>query len=108
MYGKGLGTERDVPKGIELFIRAATLGNVNAISALKQIDKALRKPTPLFTPTRSSCSYCGVTHAPPKVKVNPCSGCHSVYYCCKEHQIMDWKLAKYGGQGHKEVCKELQ
>jgi len=107
MYYTGRGTEQDIPKAKELFIRAATLGDVYAILTLKKIDKHEGNTTPSFTPTRTNCSYCGVAHAPPKVKLNPCSGCYSVYYCSKEHQIMDWKLSKYGGSGHKERCKEL-
>jgi len=106
MYLKGDGTEQDIPKAKELLMRAATLGHVDAIIALKRIDKHEGNTTPTFTPTRTSCSFCGVPHAPPKVKLNPCSGCHSVYYCCKEHQIKDWKLP--GFNGHKAVCKKLQ
>ena len=89
-------------------MKAAAFGSVSAIISLKQLDKANGYTTPSFTPTRTNCGYCGVAHNPPNIKVNPCSGCHSVFYCCKEHQIMDWKLAKYGGQGHKERCKTLQ
>ena len=108
LYANGIGTEPDIPKAKELFMRAATLGDVHAILALKKIDKYEGRTTPSFTPARTHCSFCGVAHNPPNIKVNPCSGCHSVFYCCKEHQIMDWKLAKYGGRGHKEVCKQLQ
>ena len=108
MYCNGQGTERDIPKAKELYMRAATLGHVGAILILKKIDKAEGNTTSSFTPTRTSCSFCGVAHAPPDIKVNPCSGCHSVFYCCKEHQVMDWKLPKYGGYGHKQICKELQ
>ena len=105
MYYSGTGTEQDIPKAKELFIRAATLGDVNAILTLKNIDKMEGNTTPSFTPTRTNCSYCGVAHAPPKVKLNPCSGCHSVYYCSKEHQKMDWKLKL---NGHRDQCKLLQ
>jgi len=108
MYGNGQGTERDMTKAKELFMKAATLGHIGAIKALKQIDKMEGNTTPSFTPSRTSCSFCGVLHSPPEVKLNPCGGCYSVFYCSKEHQITDWKLAKYGGDGHKEECKELQ
>ena len=104
MYGNGQGTEQDIPKAKELFMKAATLGHVGAILALKKLDKIEGNTTPTFTPIRTSCSYCGVAHAPPNVKVNPCSGCHSVFYCSKEHQIFDWKLKR---SGHKKECKKL-
>jgi len=106
MYWNGMGTEPDIVKGKELFIKAATLGNVNAILALKQIDKYEGNTTLSFTSTRTCCSYCGVAHAPPNIKVNPCSRCHSVFYCSKEHQIMDWKIP--GDNGHKYACNRLQ
>jgi TPR repeat protein len=106
MYCSGHGIEPDIPKGKELLMKSATLGNVQGILILKDIDKLEGNTTPSFTPTRTSCSYCGVAHAPPDVKLNPCSGCHSVYYCSKEHQIMDWKIP--GNNGHKAMCKKLQ
>ena len=43
------------------------------------------------------CDYC--------YKISPslqnCGGCGSVSYCCKEHQVADWK-------NHKKECKSLQ
>lgn len=112
MYWNGHGTEQDVIKAIELFTKAAAFGSVSAIVYLKQLKKSLPSnvdnSTLSFTPSRTHCSFCGVVHNPPNIKVNPCSGCHCVFYCCKEHQIMDWKLSKYGGLGHKEICKQLQ
>ena len=106
MYYNGIGTEPDYTKGKDLFMKAAALGSIEAILALKMIDKHEGNTNPSFAPTRTSCSFCGVPHAPPKVKLNPCSGCHSVFYCSKEHQIMDWKLP--GINGHKTTCKQLQ
>ena len=35
--------------------------------------------------TESHCSVCGV------VATTQCSGCKSVYYCCREHQKSDWR-----------------
>ena len=45
---------------------------------------------------RNLCSLCGC-RADKK-----CAGCHSVSYCSREHQTIDWKT------GHKVVCKSLQ
>ena len=50
--------------------------------------------------------FCGVAHSPPEVKFKHCGGCHSVFYCCKEHQQADWELP--GDCGHKKVCKLLK
>ena len=30
-----------------------------------------------------------------------CSGCKDIHYCCKEHQVKDWKR-------HKKECKEMR
>ena len=79
MYLQGIGTEQDVPKAKELFMKAAALGNVGAILAFKDIDKAEGNTTPSFTVTRTSCSFCGVAHAPPDIKVNPCTTFWDVY-----------------------------
>ena len=69
MYYNGIGTERDYTKGKEVWIRAAALGSIQAIISLKQMDKHEGNTTPSFTPTRSACSFCGVAHNPPEVKV---------------------------------------
>lgn len=42
------------------------------------------------------CELCGV-NAP-----SHCSKCKKVYYCSRNHQIMDWK------KDHKERCPQLQ
>jgi len=43
------------------------------------------------------CAHCF------KVSTNllKCSGCKCVSYCCKEHQVADWKIE------HKHECKKL-
>ncbi|XP_069463029.1 programmed cell death protein 2 [Ambystoma mexicanum] len=38
------------------------------------------------------CRVCGC------IAPKACSKCHFAHYCCKPHQIVDWKL------GHKKVC----
>lgn len=42
------------------------------------------------------CEYCG-TFATQK-----CTGCKLVFYCGKEHQILDWK------KEHKSKCKAYE
>ena len=86
-------------------MKAAALGNINAIRNLKSMDKHEGNTTPSFTPTPTFCTYCGKAHNPPTTKLNFCSGCRSAYYCCKEHQILDWKMKR---NGHKKICGELK
>ena len=42
----------------------------------------------------TTCKACGL-----KASMK-CSACKKVSYCCKEHQVLDWKQ-------HKSVCKGL-
>jgi len=94
----------DIDKGKEL-LKAAAFGNITAISNLKRLDKLEGVKTPSFTPIPTCCTYCGKAHNPPTTKLNACKGCRSAYYCCKEHQILDWKLKE---NGHKEECGQLK
>ena len=105
IYTTGKGVEPDVEKAEELFMKAAALGNITAMLILKQIDKEEGNTTPSFTPTPTFCTYCGKTHKPPTTKLGACRGCRSVFYCCKEHQILDWKMKR---NGHKKICGELK
>lgn len=43
------------------------------------------------------CAYCKI--ATPKQ--SKCAACQCVSYCCKEHQVADWKE-------HKQFCKSLK
>ncbi|KAH7911862.1 hypothetical protein BJ138DRAFT_1112849 [Hygrophoropsis aurantiaca] len=45
------------------------------------------------------CQYCGVTRATGAKPFPVCSGCHSVRFCCREHQMALWPQ-------HKLICKE--
>jgi TPR repeat protein len=106
LYYNGHGVEPDVEKAIELFMKAAALGNIDAILNLKRFDKNEGNTTPSFTPIPKFCSYCGKAHKPPTTKLGACRGCRSVFYCCKEQQIIDWKMKK-NGHGKKE-CGQLK
>ena len=101
----GQGVEQDDEKGKELFMKAAALGNIAAMLTLRTIDKHEGKMTPSFTPAPTFCTYCGKAHNPPTTKLNFCKGCRSAYYCCKEHQILDWKMKE---NGHKDLCGQLK
>ena len=105
IYMTGQGVEQDIEKAKELWMKAAKLGDITAILFLKKLDKQEGKVTPSFIPTPTFCSYCGKAHTPPTTKLGACRGCRSVFYCCKEHQILDWKLKQ---NGHKEKCGQLK
>ena len=104
-YLNGLGVEEDVEKAKELFMKAAAVGNINAILNLKQLDKHEGKTTPSFTPAPTFCSYCGKAHKPPTTKLSACRGCRCAFYCCKDHQRLDWKMKV---NSHKEQCLQLK
>ena len=105
LYMTGQGVEQDGEKAKELWMKAAALGNIAAMGNLKKLDKIEGNTAPSFKPVPTFCSYCGKAHNPPTTKLNFCKGCRSAYYCCKEHQIIDWKMKR---NGHKEVCGELK
>jgi hypothetical protein len=44
-----------------------------------------------------ACNFCYDISS----KIQKCGGCRCVAYCCKEHQLADWKE-------HKQECKLLQ
>jgi len=105
LYTTGESVEQDVEKGKELWMRAAAFGEITSIKNLKTMDKIEGKTTPSFTPTPTFCTYCGKAHKLPTTKLNFCLGCRCAYYCCKEHQILDWRMKV---NGHKKECGELK
>ena len=105
LYMTGNGVDQNVEKGKELFLKAAALGDIPAIMNLKKMDKIEGNTTPSFTPIPTFCTYCGKAHNPPTTKLNFCRGCRCAYYCCKEHQRLDWRMKL---NGHKEKCQAIQ
>ena len=86
-------------------MKAAARGDIMAIMNLKMLDKHEGKTTPSFTPTPTFCTYCGKAHNPPITKLSKCRGCRCAYYCCKDHQRLDWRMKV---NGHKDKCLKLQ
>ena len=58
----------------------------------------LLKDISSYTMEAKHCTVCGAVDA------NVCSGCHSVSYCSKEHQKMDWKKHKPNCKSYRTVC----
>ena len=71
MYCNGRGTDQDIPKGKELWMRAAALGHVGAMIGLKDVDRIEGNTTPTFTPSRTSCSFCrSVFHSEQEIELD--------------------------------------
>eukprot|EP01083_Nonionella_stella_P151021 482077_1 len=58
-------------------------------------DKTSEKNVTSLTSVHK-CGVCGISG-----KLLRCSGCNTVWYCSKEHQLSDWKLR------HKRQCTRL-
>lgn len=55
-----------------------------------------------YPPSSSNCSNCGAKHLKdqPDKPLLCCGGCKSIWYCCRECQVKDYKA------GHKIACKK--
>jgi hypothetical protein len=74
-------------------------------STQRHLLKALRPPLPnvQVVPVVLFCAWCfAKSGAEPDTKLLQCIRCKRVWYCCKDHQLLHWKLA------HKKACKGLQ
>eukprot|EP01060_Flectonema_neradi_P009580 TRINITY_DN16822_c0_g1_i1.p1 TRINITY_DN16822_c0_g1~~TRINITY_DN16822_c0_g1_i1.p1 ORF type:complete len:566 (+),score=98.29 TRINITY_DN16822_c0_g1_i1:69-1766(+) len=49
-------------------------------------------------PGDRKCSFCSRT----RTEMARCSGCKVAFYCCNDHQVLDWK------SGHKAACMEAR
>jgi hypothetical protein len=60
----------------------------------------------VVVPGAPGCSYPGCCNlegrSEAELRVQVCSKCKGVRYCCREHQLAHWKA------GHKEVCRAAQ
>lgn len=81
-----------------------TTGNSTNIkvyrSNLPRVNDFYSSSPPIETPENSDpvpvkfCNLCGI------VAHQQCSQCKKVVYCCRQHQVLDWK------SGHKSQCTE--
>ena len=62
-----------------------------AVSAIKRV---CFPPPPPPEPIKKNGKLCAVCEVSCKSK---CQTCKKVYYCCREHQVSDWKE-------HKKIC----
>ena len=100
-YVTGLGVERSIETGRELWIKAAHQGYKDAIKNLQIIDEAEGRTTPSFTPPKR-CSTCDTPETPTH-KINDCP-CFGAQYCNAKCQTSNWKIHK---KEHRRLCKEM-
>ena len=107
-----INEQKAIAQAKESLMQAAALNNMGAIinQAMEsdEVRKATKATASLFTvffTAPTFCTYCGKAHSPPTTKLSKCRGCLSAFYCCKEHQIIDWRLKK---NGHKLHCLRLK
>ena len=63
-------------------------------------DGGISKLAKAVTTKKGSCAVCGsTTSTDTGGPLNECGRCHSVVYCCKDHQVLHWKKG-----GHKQEC----
>lgn len=53
----------------------------------------------MYRPELSCCNWCGASKQDDGSNLLQCTRCKSVRYCCRDHQVRDWKT-------HKRACKE--
>lgn len=76
---------------------------LNHLSYFRKIARSLWRPI-------KKCNHCGLlggeytggtNGSSGQQELARCSACKMVWYCCKEHQVLDWKE-------HKSQCREMQ
>ena len=112
MYANGKGRHRDVLEAVKWFTKAADQGNMMSIWSLVDIHNLMGTEF-VYTPKCTACGHCSKLHNPPTHTLKPCSQCKSIFYCDRECQSKDWKVADmvyalhHGHVGHKKWCKKL-
>ncbi len=74
---------------------------------LRQIEQSVKINLEILDNKRKFCFYCGVKEFTPpnsssSIMLGRCYGCQMVYYCCQEHQHLDWL------DNHMPKCAELE
>lgn len=80
---------------------AATVDNTTTADNNNSDSADIRKLTKYVHVKKGSCALCGATTSRDTGgRLQDCARCHSVVYCCKDHQTLHWKKG-----GHKQECR---
>ncbi len=77
---------------VSIYRRLWVIYMLIAVSTIKRVCFH-RAPAPI----KKNGKLCAVCDASCKSK---CQSCKKVYYCCREHQVSDWKE-------HKKICNRV-
>eukprot|EP00956_Cyclotella_meneghiniana_P026465 scaffold57263_cov59-Cyclotella_meneghiniana.AAC.2 len=79
--------------------KAVSGANENTININENTSTNLERTMRKLKIRKASCAMCGATRCPSGTKLQVCSRCESVAYCCAEHQKIHWRSG-----GHKQQC----
>ena len=84
---------------VELFV-----GDLNIIEGVTHVVNSSDTPEQMRRAYRS-CAHCGIMG----VRVSKCDECKSTCYCCRDHQLIDWRRHKLICSGRKSrVLKAIE
>jgi len=80
---------------------ASAVSNTTTAANNNTDSAGIRKLTKYVDVKKGKCAICGATTNTDTAggRLQECARCHSVVYCCKEHQVLHWKKG-----GHKQEC----
>jgi len=85
---------------------AYAVGNATtAVNNNTDSSAGIRKLTKYVDVKKGKCAICGAKSNTDTAggQLQECARCHSVVYCCREHQVLHWKKG-----GHKQECMPKQ